>query len=148
MKLLEKTIFKKKNMQIETLESVLNHNACYLKELIDEKRKFEREIDELNELVDNLSGKLSKETAEKKKYSGKCGGLTKQINKLSKELADSKDQYSQLKAEFEEFKKGKYIVKELKAERVPRRRQVMRVKDAQITSNIIAKIKPSEEESN
>ena len=50
------------------------------------------------------------------------------------------------KREFSEFREGKYIVKELKPEKVPRRRQVMNVKSGAITSRIIAKVRPNEVE--
>lgn len=152
MKLLEKTIFKHKNEQISYLNLINNNYIEQLHKVIQQRDDLEAQLEELNEINARLMQIINNEKAEKKKIAGKCGGLTKRINKLLKENEDLKSLYylqkeetEAVKKEFEDFKKGKYIVKELKAEKVPRRRQVMKVRDAQLTSNIIAKIKPSEE---
>ena len=140
MKLLEKTIFKRKNEKIDELTHILQANTECLEKFILKNEDLQFELAELNENNAKLTQIINNEKAETKKYSGRCGGLTKQINKLLKENEELKNDIIKLRSEYEEFKKGKYIVRELKPEKAPKTQKI-RIKSGQKTSDIIAKIK-------
>jgi len=113
-------------------------NKKLIKTLQDHIIKLENELKEKNRIIQQ------KEKA-RRKIAGKVGGLTAENNRLIDLIADLNQKLIETKREFNEFKEGKYIVKELKPDKAPRRRQVMSVRSGEKTSKIIAKVKPTEE---
>lgn len=164
MKILDKTIFRGKNKEINELTKTLKDYTSLLDTLTAEFKnkdlaikKLEEQLDELNKIsaesiakvmMENtkLKDKVDQKEKARRKAAGKVGGLTAENNKLIAENNELALKYTELKKEYEEFKKNKFVVKELKAEKVPRKRQVMNVKSGAKTSRIISKIKPNEKE--
>lgn len=164
MKILDKTIFRGKNKEIKNLTETQKNNTFLLDKLINESRdkdliikRLQEQLDELNKvsaesiakvMMENtkLKDKLAKTEKLRRKNAGAIGGLKKDNNKLLNKIVELNQNLLETKREFSEFREGKYIVKELKPEKVPRRRQVMNVKSGAITSRIIAKVRPNEVE--
>lgn len=116
-------------------------------------KKNKKVIKNFQERIELLEAELKakdelikqKETA-RRKLAGKIGGLTAENNKLLDTIIKLEQKVIDTKREFAAFKEGKYIVKELKPQRVPRKRQVMNIRSGEKTSKIIAKVKPNEDE--
>lgn len=159
MKLLDKTIFRGKVLEIESLEKRLEGKGKALAEITAESNEkseiinnLKLQLDELNKiskeslekaLINNLELQNKLESKEKlrRKNAGAIGGLKAENNKLIAENTELAFKLTELKNEFEEFKKNKFVVKELKAEKVPKSTQVMRMKSGDKTSKIIKQIK-------
>lgn len=155
MKLLDKTIFRGKVLEIESLQKRLEGKRKALAEITaesDEKSKIinnlKLQLDELNKiskeslekvLINNLElqNKLEQKEKARRKNAGAIGGLKAENNKLIAENTELAFQVTTLKKEFEEFKKNKFVVKELKAEKVPKKTQTIRLKDGSRIGNII-----------
>ena len=133
----------------------------YLKYEINESyRKYEKiktEYDDLNKafteyaksmLEENnkLSIKLINTEKSRRKSAGEAGGLIKRNNELIAQNTELALQLTELRKEFEEFKKNKFIVKEMKPQKVPRCTQTMGIKSGAMTSRIITKVKAKVEE--
>lgn len=164
MKILDKTIFREKNKEINELTKTLKDYTSLLDTLTDEFKnkdlaikKLEEQLDELNKIsaesiakvmMENtkLKDKVDQKEKARRKAAGKVGGLTAENHKLIDTMAKLQHKLIETKREFSEFREGKYIVKELKPQKVPRKRQVMNVKSGAKTSMIIAKLKPSEKD--
>lgn len=171
MLLLEKTIFRGKNKEIEKLIELfinVDKKSIRRKEEINkltqtllneraEKKKIQRELDETNKISSDSISKLMIENNKlveknnkierlRRKSVAAVGGLTAHNNKLIAENTELAFKYTELKKEFEEFKKNKFIVKEIKAEKVPKKTQIMGLRNGRKTSEIISKIKPIEKE--
>ena len=141
MELLERTIFKKKNEEIRLLQRRLDVKT--------------KEMDELNQmakeslekaLINNLELENKLEQTEKlrRKYAGAIGGCKAKINRLNDKNGKLAYELSELKKEFDEFKKGKFIIREMKPQKVPKSTQRMGIKSGAVTSRIITKVKESE----
>ena len=159
MNIIKNFIFRGKNKEIESLQKRLEGKRKALAEITaesDEKSKIinnlKLQLDELNEiskesiekaLINNLELQNKLESKEKlrRKNAGAIGGLKAENNKLIAENTELAFKLTELKNEFEEFKKNKFVVKELKAEKVPKSTQVMRMKSGDKTSKIIKQIK-------
>ena len=125
--------------EIEDLNRTISNKTF---EFLSEKEKFEKKIGSLkeeNESMKNIISEREQEivsitkrlevmTEKYKKAFGAKGGLTKQLNKIEKELEEANDKLSK-----------RYIVKELKSQK-PRNTQVMKIKDNSVTSKIIKKV--------
>ena len=164
MKILDKTIFRGKNKEINELTKTLKDYTSLLDTLTAEFRnkdlaikKLEEQLDELNKIsaesiakvmMDNtkLRDKLAKTEKSRRKNASSIGGLKKYINKLTDENEKLNITIELMQKDFDEFRKNKFIVKELKPQKTPRKRQVMNVKSGAKTSRIISKIKPNEKE--
>lgn len=164
MKILDKTIFRGKNKEIKELQKMQKDSSFVIDKLMEEVREKNQIIHSLNEqldetnkiasesitkvLVENtkLKDKLEQKEKARRKAAGKVGGLTAENHKLIDTMAKLQHKLIETKREFSEFREGKYIVKELKPQKVPRKRQVMNVKSGAKTSMIIAKLKPSEKD--
>ena len=164
MIILDKTIFRGKNREIEELTENLKNNAFLLEKLISESRdkdliikKLQEQLEETNKIAaesiskvmmenTKLKDKVVQKEKARRKVAGKVGGLTAENHKLIDTMTKLQHKLIETKREFSEFREGKYIVKELKPEKLPRRRQVMNVKSGAITSRIIAKVRPIEKE--
>ena len=153
MEILEKTIFKKKNEEIKKLYIQIEQRDLLIKTIVNENDNLKNEINWANDVIseqtkelDKLANKLEQKEKSRRKTVAALGGLTRYNNKLIAENTELAFKYTELKKEYEEFKKNRFVVKELKAERVPKRRQVMNVKSGAKTSRIISKIKPNEKE--
>lgn len=164
MKILDKTIFRGKNKEINELTKTLKDYTSLLDTLTAEFKnkdlaikKLEEQLDELNKIsaesiakvmMENtkLKDKVDQKEKARRKAAGKVGGLTAENHKLIDTMAKLQHKLLETKREFSEFREGKYIVKELKPERVPKRRQVMNVKSGAKTSRIIAKVRSNEME--
>lgn len=164
MKILDKTIFRGKNKEINELTKTLKDYTSLLDTLTAEFKnkdlaikKLEEQLDELNKIsaesiakvmMENtkLKDKVDQKEKARRKAAGKVGGLTAENHKLIDTMAKLQHKLIETKREFSEFREGKYIVKELKPQKVPRKRQVMNVKSGTKTSMIIAKLKPSEKD--
>ena len=164
MKIIENIIFRGKNKEIEWLQKRLEGKRRALAEITvksDEKSKIinnlKLQLDELNKiskeslekaLINNLELQNKLESKEKlrRKNAGAIGGLKAENNKLNAENAELAFKLTELKNEFEEFKKNKFVVKKLKAEKVPKSTQTMGMRSGTKTSKIISKVKPNEKE--
>lgn len=105
------------------------YNLMEEKESILQANEKHQEIIVLRENeIKRLEQELKTITEKNKKNMGAKGGLTKQINKLQRELDEANEKLSQ-----------RYIIRELKPEK-PRNTQTMKTKDSSVTSKIIKKV--------
>jgi regulator of replication initiation timing len=144
MEIFERTIFKKKNLEIKSLQFELLRKESTIKAL-------NKRIDELNsisvETIESLTNdnielrnKLDKTEKTKRKLLGTAGGLKKYNNRLINENEKLKLTIDLLQKDFDDFRKNKFIVKELKPQKAPKT-QKMKIKDCSVQSKIISKIK-------
>jgi chromosome segregation ATPase len=105
----EKNILTNKNMQ---LKEIIHTDLITIDNYIEETRHLKNEIFELKERV--------------KKETGAKGGMTKQINKLTKENETLKNKIEDLKKKLEESMTDKYLVKKIPAGRKPKQTTVIR----------------------
>ena len=117
-------IFYKKDYQ-KVLEEKNNFEKLLSKSLEQQiivKRENEKLKEELHVDSIAINGfiKENKELKEKiKKEAGTKGGLTKEINKLSKENETLKNEIEDLKKKLEESMSDKYLVKKIRAQKAP-----------------------------
>lgn len=57
-----------------------------MKKMVERQDNFSTQIIKQTKEIDFLKTQLEKKEIERKHYSGKCGGLTKQVNKLTKKI--------------------------------------------------------------
>jgi len=162
MELLEKTIFKNKNKEIALLQRRLDIKTRDYETVFNELKEqntltsnLKQQLDDLNKIsAESISKvmmentKLKDEVKQKelarRKNAGAIGGLSKMNKKLIAENAELANQLETFKKEFEEYKKNKFIIKEIKPQKVPKKTQIMGIKSGTKTSKIIAKVKPVE----
>ena len=151
MKILERTIFKKKNEEIEKLKQELinvSNKSAY---------NYERNK-ELNNTILDLSDEIyvlrkDKMELENKirEINGSKGGLTKEIHKLNKTIEDNKNSYEnslktlnnellETKKKLEESMSDKYLVKKVRATGT-KHKQNMKIKSGYLEGKIMNKIK-------
>lgn len=164
MKLLDKTIFRGKVLEIESLQKRLEGKQKELEKIVIESNNknlvinnLKAQLDETNKissetlskaLTDNtkLKDRISQLEKDKRELAGAIGGLTKHNNKLIAENTELAYKITEISTEFEEFKKGKYVVVELEPQKVPKSTQTMGMRSGTKTSKIISKVKPNEKE--
>ena len=150
MKILERTIFKKKNEEIEILKQELI-NVSKKSQYNYEKNK------ELNNTILDLSDEIyvlrkDKMELENKirEINGAKGGLTKEIHKLNKTIEDNKNSYEnslktlnnellETKKKLEESMSDKYIIKKVRA--TGTQKQTKKMKNGYLDGKIMNKIK-------
>ena len=151
MKILERTIFKKKNEEIEKLKQELinvSNKSAY---------NYERNK-ELNNVISDLSDEIyvlreDKTELENKirEINGSKGGLTREIHKLNKTIEDNKNSYEnslktlnnellETKKKLEESMSDKYLVKKVRPTGT-KQKQTMKVKSGYLEGKIMNKIK-------
>lgn len=143
MRLLENTIFKKKNEEIRLLQRRLDVKT---KEMDDLNRIAKESLEKALSDKLELQDKLAQKEKARKKVACAMGGLTKDRNILKAENEKLCKKLDDLFNEFEEFKKGKFIIREIKPQKVPRCTQTMGIKSGAVTSRIITKVKAEVEE--
>ena len=150
MKILERTIFKNKNKEIEILKQ----------ELINVSKKSAYNYDknkELNNTILDLSDEIyvlrkDKTELENKirEINGAKGGLTKEIHKLNKTIEENKNSYEnslktlnnellETKKKLEESMSDKYLIKRVRPSGT--QKQTMKVKSGYLEGKIMNKIK-------
>lgn len=150
MKILERTIFKKKNEEIEKLKQELinvSNKSAY---------NYERNK-ELNNTILDLSDEIyvlrkDKMELENKirEINGSKGGLTKEIHKLNKTIEENKKSYDnslktlnnellETKKKLEESMTDKYLVKKVRP--AGTQKQTMKIKNGYLEGKIMNKIK-------
>ena len=150
MKILERTIFKKKNEEIEILKQELI-NVSNKSQYNYEKNK------ELNVIISDLSDEIyvlrkDKNELENKirEINGSKGGLTREIHKLKKTIEDNKNSYEnslktlnnellETKKKLEESMSDKYLIKKVRP--TGTQKQTMKVKSGYLEGKIMNKIK-------
>ena len=151
MKILERTIFKKKNEEIEKLKQELinvSNKSAY---------NYERNK-ELNNTILDLSDEiyvLRKDKMElenkMREINGSKGGLTREIHKLNKTIEENKNSYEnslkmlnnellETKKKLEESMSDKYLVRKIRPA-TSKQKQTMKIKSGYIEGKIINKIK-------
>lgn len=165
MELLEKTIFKKKNKEIESLQQTIlciskksNYNYAKNRKLRTENLNLTNENDELTNLTNQLTKKVHC-------LVGQAGGYVKEINKLKKIIEDTEKKYTEhLKSlenlinmkdksineldkklentikQLEESMTDKFLVKKVRPA-TAKQKQTMKVKSGYLEGKIIRKIK-------
>ena len=150
MKIKKKTIFKKKNEEIERLQKII----------IDESNKsiynYEQNK-ELNNVILDLSDEIcilrkNKTKLENKirEINGAKGGLTKEIHKLNKIIEENKNSYEnslktlnnellETKKKLEESMSDKYLIKRVRP--AGTQKQTMKMKSGYLEGKIMNKIK-------
>lgn len=164
MKLFDKTIFRGKVLEIESLKKRLVGKDREIDKLIAESNNkssiivnLQEQLSETNKLAsesiakvmmenNKLKDKVEQKEKARRKFAGALGGLTKRNNELIAENTSFAYKLTELNKEFEEFKKNKFIVKEIKAQKVPKKTQTMGMRNGSKTSMIISKVKPTEKE--
>ena len=171
MNIIKRFIFRGKNKEIEELKEIITTkdkridelkklNSFLNKELGKEcilNTNLKQQLDETNKIAAeslskalNDNNKLKDELLKTKKLNQELGyakgGLTKRNNELIAENTSLAYKIIEIKNEFEEFKKNKFVVKKLKAEKVPKATQTMGMRSGTKTSKIISKVKPTERE--
>lgn len=150
MKILERTIFKNKNKEIEILKQ----------ELIIVSKKSQYNYDknkELNNTILDLSDEIyvlrkDKTELENKirEINGSKGGLTREIHKLNKTIEENKNSYEnslktlnnellETKKKLEESMSDKYLIKRVRPSGT--QKQTMKVKSGYLEGKIMNKIK-------
>lgn len=154
MKILERTIFKKKNEEIEKLKQELinvskksQYNYNKNKELMNLNEDLVNEIMILRKNKKELENKI-------REIRGSNGGLTKEIHKLNKIIEGNKNSYEsslktlnnellETKKKLEESMTDKYLVKKVRPAGA-KQKQTMKVKSGYLEGKIISKIKGSD----
>lgn len=144
MKVLERTIFKKKNEEIKKLqETIVEYQVNNIND--NEKiSKLENKNNLLEESIKKLENKIHSINSEK-------GAYIKQINRLNKihqeSINSSKNEIKMLKKELKETKlkleesmTDKYLVRKIKPAK-GNQKQTMKIKSGYIEGKIINKIK-------
>ncbi len=163
MNIIKNFIFRGKNKEIELLSKKIEEKNIEIINITSESdkkgiqiNKLKLELDDLNKISaesiskaladnNNLKDKIYQLEKGKRKLVGAIGGLTKRNNELVAENTELAFKLTELKNEFEEFKKNRFVVKKVKAQKVPKG-QIMGLKSGTKTSKIISKVKPNEKE--
>ncbi len=150
MKILERTIFKKKNEEIERLQKIIidvSNKSIY---------NYEQNK-ELNNVILDLSDEIcilrkNKTELENKirEINGSKGGLTREIHKLNKTIEENKNSYEnslktlnnellETKKKLEESMSDKYLIKKVRP--AGTQKQTMKIKSGYLEGKIMNKIK-------
>ena len=150
MKILEKTIFKKKNEEIERLQKIIidvSNKSIY---------NYEQNK-ELNNVILDLSDEIcilrkDKTELENKirEINGSKGGLTREIHKLNKTIEENQNSYEnslktlnnellETKQKLEESMSDKYLIKRVRP--AGTQKQTMKIKSGYLEGKIMNKIK-------
>ena len=151
MKILERTIFKKKNEEIEKLKQELIN--------VSKKSAYNYEKNkELNNTILDLSDEIyvlrkDKTELENKirEINGYKSGLTREIHKLNKTIEENKNSYDnslktlnnellETKKKLEESMSDKYLVKKVRPTGT-KQKQTMKIKSGYLEGKIMNKIK-------
>ena len=150
MKILERTIFKKKNEEIEKLKQELINVSKKSQYNYEKNKEFSNVISDLSNEIYVLR-KDKKELENKiREINGAKGGLTKEIHKLNKIIEDNKNSYDNslktLNNELLETKKklklsmtDKFKVRKVRA--TGTQKQNMKIKSGYLEGKIMKKIK-------
>lgn len=158
MKILERTIFKKKNEEIERLQKIIIDVSSKSKYNYEQNKELKNKISLLEAEKETLENKINllkagKEILENKirQINGSKGGYIKQINKLNKIHQETKNSYEnslktlnnellETKSKLEESMTDKYRVRKIRPA-TSKQKQTMKIKSGYIEGKIINKIK-------
>ena len=150
MKILEKTIFKKKNEEIERLQKIIidvSNKSIYNYE---QNKELNNVILDLSDEICILRKNKTKLENKIREINGAKGGLTKEIPKLNKIIEENKNSYEnslktlnnellETKKKLEESMSDKYLIKRVRPERT--QKQTMKMKSGYLEGKIMNKIK-------
>ena len=150
MKILEKTIFKKKNEEIERLQKIIidvSKKSIYNYE---QNKELNNVILDLSDEICVLRKNKTKLENKIREINGAKGGLTKEIHKLNKIIEENKNSYEnnlkmlnnellETKKKLEESMSDKFRVKRVRP--AGTQKQTMKIKSGYREGKIINKIK-------
>ena len=150
MKILEKTIFKKKNEEIERLQKIIIDVSSKSKYNYEQNKELNNVILDLSDEICILRKNKTKLENKIREINGAKGGLTKEIHKLNKIIEENKNSYEnnlkmlnnellETKSKLEESMSDKFVLKKIKPCKTPS--QIMKIKSSSKQSEIIKKIK-------
>ena len=151
MKILERTIFKKKNEEIERLQKIIIDVSSKSKYNYEQNKELNNEILDLSDEICILRKNKTKLENKIREINGAKGGLTKEIHKLNKIIKENKNSYEnnlkmlnnellETKSKLEESMTDKYLVKKIRPA-TSKQKQTMKIKSGYIEGKIINKIK-------
>ena len=151
MKILERTIFKKKNEEIEKLKQELINVSKKSQYNYEKNKELNNVISDLyNEIYVLRKNKIELEN-KIREINGSKGGLTREIHKLNKTIEENKNSYEnslktlnnellETKKKLEESMSDKYLVKKVRATGT-KHKQNMKIKSGYLEGKIMNKIK-------
>ena len=151
MKILEKTIFKKKNEEIERLQKIIIDVSSKSKYNYEQNKELNNVILDLSDEICILRKNKTKLENKIREINGAKGGLTKEIHKLNKIIEENKNSYEnnlkmlnnellETKSKLEESMTDKYHVRKIRPA-TSKQKQTMTIKSGYIEGNTINKLK-------
>lgn len=150
MKILERTIFKKKNEEIEILKQELINVSKKSQYNYEKNKELNNTILELSDEIYVLRKDKMELENKIREINGAKGGLTKEIHKLNKTIEDNKNSYEnslktlnnellETKKKLEESMSDKFRVKKVRP--AGTQKQTMKIKNGYLEGKIMNKIK-------
>lgn len=151
MKILERTIFKKKNEEIERLQKIIIDVSSKSIYNYEQNKELNNVILDLSDEICVLRKNKTKLENKIREINGAKGGLTKEIHKLNKTIEENKNSYEnnlktlnnellETKKKLEESMTDKYRVRKIRPA-TNKQKQTMKIKSGYIEGKIINKIK-------
>lgn len=158
MKVLERTIFKKKNDEIKELQSLLEDVSSKSAYNYERNTELKNKIDLLEAEKERLENKIHQTEAEKeslnnriRQINGTKGAYIKQINRLNKiyqettnalknDIKELKNELKETKLKLEESMSNKYRVRKIRAA-TGKQKKPIGIKRGYVEGKIISKIK-------
>ena len=150
MKILERTIFKKKNEEIERLQKIIIDVSSKSIYNYEQNKELNNVILDLSDEICILRKNKTKLENKIREINGSKGGLTREIHKLNKTIEENKNSYEnslktlnnellETKKKLEDSMTDKYLVKKVRA--AGTQKQTMKIKSGYLEGKIMNKIK-------